>query len=124
MVMITRIFRNHILRLCLEVLAWAAVSVGLAWLLHRYVGILQPHYLSDVLFLIGAFEIGTASFGMMRSPYGVMNGPWGVTALPVQPTEEERRYQAVAEFVERRWFAMHLLGSGLLTILVAVVINQ
>jgi hypothetical protein len=70
--------------------------------------------------MIAALELTAAGAGMLNRTYEVSNSPWGVTAFPVQSTERERREIAVAQYIEQKSFAMLLLASGLLTILIAL----
>ena len=103
----------------LELFIWEAGGLALSWLLFNWWDWLNRF--GDVLFLVGVLELMAASFGMMSRPYGV--GTWyGVPALPVQPSEQERRAQAAAEFIQKRSFALRLCISGLLTILAALIV--
>jgi hypothetical protein len=116
-----RIFRSVWVRLGLGVLGYEAVLVILTLLLHRY-WILQNVSLGDAFFMMGVLACAIASMGMLRSPYGEMLSPWGVPAHPIQATEEEKRRQLLADFVERRHFVVRLLSAGLLNILLSLIV--
>lgn len=114
--------RSRWLRLVLEILLWEAVMLGLAYLYYRHLSARQPRLrYGDVLFLVGVLDLLVASLGMMGRPYEVSNSPQGVWASPVHGTEEERRIHMLDEFIEKRWFATHLIATGLLTILISVM---
>ena len=89
-----KFLRLFSLRAVLGLLALEAATLVLAWLLFRWWHWLQRF--SDVLFLVGVLQLMAASFGMMGRPYEVPNSPWGVTALPVQASEDEKRWQSIA----------------------------
>ncbi len=60
----------------------------------------------------------------MGRPYEIAGSAmYGVPALLVQPTEEERRRQAIANFAQQRKFSIRLFAIGMLTILLAVVMT-
>ncbi len=119
-----RIFRSVWLRFGLEVLGYAAALVILTWLLHQY-SILYHAKLGDALFGMGVLACTIASAGMMRnSSSGVWPSPVGMSALPVQPNEEEKRTQLIADFVEQRSFGLRLFAAGLLTILLSVLVSN
>jgi hypothetical protein len=105
----------------LGVLILEAVSLVLAWLLFRWWYWLQ--HFSDVLFLVGVLQLMAASLGMMSRPYEVSNSPWGVPALPVQASEQEKRWQSIATLIEQKSFALRMIVCGVLTILLAVVLT-
>ena len=115
-----RLFHSFWLRFGLELFVWEAVVLGLSWMFFRRLYWLQRF--GDVLFLVGVLELMAASLGMLGRPYQVSGGGYGVPALPVQPSEEERRQQAVAEYIEKRSFATRLVASGLLTVLIALFV--
>ena len=115
-----RWFPSVWLRFGLELLVWEAVVLALAWMLFSRMH--WGHYFSDVLFVVGVLELMAASVGMLGRPYEPSGGGYGVPALPVQPSEQERREQAVAEFIEKRAFALRLVASGLLTVLAALMV--
>lgn len=116
-----RFLRSVFFRMGLKVLAWEAVLVAVTWLLSKRVSGLQGHPFSDGLFIVGTLALIVASTGMMGSPYAV--GPAVGMGLTVQPTERERREQQLAEFVQKRSFALPLASSGLLTILVSLFLT-
>ncbi len=108
----------------LEVLAVWAAQLALLWLLYGQVGSLQRFYFSDILFIVGIMESLAASGGLMGRPYEIAGSAvYGVPALPVQPTEEERRRQAIANFAQQRKFGIRLFAIGILTILLAIVMT-
>ena len=115
-----RWFHAFWLRFGLELLVWEAVVLALAWMLFSRMH--WGHYFSDVLFAVGVLELMAASVGMLGRPYETASGGYGVPALPVQPSEQERREQAVAEYIEKRSFALRLGASGLLTVLAALIV--
>jgi hypothetical protein len=119
-----RILRSFWLRISLEVLLLWAVIVALVWLLYSQVTSLQRFYFSDVLFIVGALECAIASGGLFGRPFEITGGPqYGAPALPVQSSEEERRMQALANFVQQRTFGIRLFAIGLLTILLSIVMT-
>ena len=117
-----KLFHSFWLRLVVELIVWQGVVLGLSWLIYWRMNWVR--YFSDVLFLVGALELMGASIGMLRNPYRVFDGGWGVPALPTQPTEEERREQALAEYIQQRLFAVRMGASGVLTIVAAVIALQ
>ena len=118
-----RFSRSFCLRPVLEVLAGEAALIALVWLLFRLVSLLQHYYFSDLLFLVGALELLFAGVAMLGTPDYVSSAPWkGMPAPRVQATEEEKRFQALAEMVENRPFVVRLGASGALTILAAVAL--
>ncbi len=118
-----RFLRSFWFRIGLEALVSEAILVALLWLLYQQVSSLQRFYFSDVLFIVGTLECLTASAGLMSRPYRETGGPWfSVQALPVQASEEERRKQALANFVKQKTFGIRLLVMGLLAILLSVVL--
>ena len=117
-----RIFRSVWVRLSLGVLGYEAVLVILTWLLHKY-WFLRNVSLGDGLFAMGVLACTMASAGIMRNPFGEMLSPWGVFAKSVQTTEEEKRGQLIADFVEQRSFGVRLLAAGLLNILLSIVVT-
>jgi hypothetical protein len=112
-----------LIRLGLGILAWEAVFLGLAWLLHRYWRFLQPHSFADVLFFMAALAFVMGSAGMMRNPYGVPLTPLGVWASPVQPTEDERRAQRLDEIIHQRAFGLRTLAVALITFLLSIALT-
>ena len=84
-----KFFRSFYFRTGLELLAWEAATLVLAWLLFRWWFWLQRF--SDVLFLVGVLQLMAASLGMMGRPYEVSNSPWGVPSSPVHDSEQEKR---------------------------------
>ncbi len=114
----SRLFQSYWVRVGLRLLIWEAAVLIFSWLVFRSWYWLKNF--SDVLFLIAAMELTAAGFGMVNRTYEVNLSPWGVPALPVQPSERERREQALAQFIEARAFASLLLASGVLTILIAL----
>ncbi|HVN55842.1 MAG TPA: hypothetical protein VMT46_16030 [Anaerolineaceae bacterium] len=114
-----RFFQSYWLRLGLKMVVWEAVVLMLSWLLFRWLHWLKNF--GDVLLLVGVLEVMAASVGMMGRPYEVSNSPWGVLSSSVQPSERERREQAIAEYIEKRSFSMRLIASGLLTILASLL---
>ncbi len=114
-------FRSVWIRLGLGVLGYLAVLLILTWLMQRY-WILQKLNFGDALFVMGVLACAVASAGMMRNPYGEMLSPLGVHAHSIEATEEEKRTQAIATFVEQRAFGVRLLTAGLLTILLSVLV--
>lgn len=109
------------LRKVLAVLALEAGILGLAYLVFRWWYWLQ--HFSDVLCLFGVMQLMAASLGMMTRPYEVSDSPFGVPALPVQATEEEKHWQAVATVIEQKSFAFTMIFCGLITMVIAVVLS-
>ncbi len=116
----TRFFRVYWLRAGLKLLVLEVAFLALAWLLYQHESGWHRFRFSDVLFIISSIMLITASVGMMSRPFEIPNSPWGVTALPVQPSEEERHLQILANYYEQKKFGVSLAVMGLLTFLVAV----
>ena len=114
-------FLSFSLRAVLGLLALDAATLVLAWLLFRRWYWL--HHFSDVLFLVGVLQLMAAGVGMMGRPYEVSNSPVGVPALPVQDSEQEKRWQLIATLIEQKSFALRLIVCGVLTVLLAVVLT-
>lgn len=108
------------LRAVMGLLALEAATLILAYLLFRWWNWLQRF--SDVLFLVGVLQIMAASFGMMGRPYEVPNSPWGVTASPVQTSEDEKRWQSIANLIKQRSFAWRMIVCGVITFLFSVIL--
>ncbi len=124
-IIMKRLFlRSFWFRIILESLAlWAGVVI-LALLLYWRVSSLQRFYFSDLLFIAGLLECALASAGLMRSPYDITDAStYGAPAHPVQPSDDERRFLAVANYVRQRTFAFRLLAAGLLTILLSLALT-
>jgi hypothetical protein len=120
-----RLFQPFWLRGILKLLVWEVVLVALTWLFHEYVGTWKRTDFRDFLFLVGTLELLGASIGMLRSPYGVVGASGfgqGVPALPVETTEQEQRYQDIAEAMQRNKFALYMGSSGLLTVVLAFLL--
>ena len=115
-----RTIRSVWVRLGLGVLGFEAVLVVLTLLFHQY-WIFRYISLTDSFFSMGVLACAIASAGLLRNPYGEMLSPWGVFAHSVRTTEEEKRTQLIAEFVEARSFGLRLLAAGLLSILASIV---
>ena len=116
--------RSFWFRISLQALGLWAVIVALAWLLYWQVSSLQRLYFSDVLFVAGTLECLVASGGLLGRPFETTgSAQYGLPALPVQPTEEERRVQTLANFAQQRTFGIRLFAVGLLTILLAVCLT-
>jgi hypothetical protein len=116
-----KFLRSFFLRAALGLLTWEAATLILAWLLFRWWYWLQRF--SDVLFLVGVLQLMAGSVGMLGRPYEVSNSPWGVPALPVQASEQEKRWQLIATRIEQRSFAVRIILCGVLTVLLAVVLS-
>ncbi len=121
---IKRLFRSYWFRLVFGVLFWWSALVGLVWLLHSRYGWLKHLAFSDVLFVVGVLECLTASLGMMTDRLDVMlGGPYGSPAVPAQSSEDEKRWQMVAGFMERKSFGIRLMAIGLLTIFLSAALT-
>ncbi len=110
------------LRLGLQVLAWEAVLLILAWYLHQNWILMQHLRFSDALFFVGVVVCTIGSGGMLRNPFDTTAGPYGNPAFPVEVSDEERRILLVDGYIRQKSFALRMLGLGLLTILMSVVV--
>lgn len=114
-------FKSTWFRMGLRVLVEGAALVAVAWVIHGRVKPLQHLRFSDILFFLGVLECMIGSLGMLSHAYGGSgNANFGAPAYPVQPTEEEKRIQAIDRFIAQRASSLRLLTIGLLTIILSI----
>lgn len=113
--------RSFFLHIGLWLLILEAAAFVIAWLLFR-LWYWVPRF-SDVLLLVGVLQVMAASVGMLNRPYEVSNSPWGVPVLPVQATEQEKRWQSIATLIEQKSFAVRMIVCGAITLLLAVILS-
>lgn len=110
-------------RLSLQILALEAAFLAIAWLLHRYWGILQRFVFSDVLFFVSVIVGMIGSMGMLHNPFAISLTPLGVWATPVKVSEEEKQAQLVDELVHQTSFSLRLVAVAVITFLLAVALT-
>lgn len=109
-----------LLRTGLGFVAWQAVVFALAWYLHYQLS--WGKFFSDILFLIGVFELGIGLMVMIGSPAGVPGGQMATFARSARIGGEGMSEKSLAEILEKRFVVLYLIASGVITFVAAVVL--
>ncbi|MBN1373545.1 MAG: hypothetical protein JW987_16525 [Anaerolineaceae bacterium] len=111
---------SALLRTGLGFVVWQAVVFVLAWYLHYQLS--WGKFFSDILFLIGVFELGIGLMVMIGSPAGVPGGQMATFARSARIGGEGVSEQSLAEILEKRFVVLYLIASGVITFVAAAVV--
>jgi len=116
--------RKHLysllLRKGLGFVAWQAVVFALSWYLHYQLS--WGKFFSDILFLIGVFELGIGLMVLIGAPAGVPGGQMATFAPSAKIGGEGLLEQSLAEILEKRFVVLYLIASGLITFVAAAIV--
>lgn len=109
-----------LLRTGLGFAAWQAVVFALAWYLHFQLN--WGKFFSDMLFLIGVFELGIGLMVLIGAPSGAPGGQMATFARSVRIGGEGMSEQSLVEILEKRFVVLFLIVSGVITFVAAAVV--